>query len=397
MLVSLTIDDIQPGHYITRVIEQEGKVILRSKGKVKTQAGIAKIKSQGILKVEVDLSKSDVTTETPQQSTPTENKPETKAMPKDSEASGEDLHKANDLYLEAVMIQGEFLEKLKSGVTNDLSPVEGMSQSIIESVFDNPSAMCCLTMIKSADKYLLEHSINCSVLMAIFAEHLGYEGAMIEELTLGTMVMDLGMTWVSPEIRNRNVALSEQDWDIIRNHVEHSMDLIERCGDMPTIARTIVEQHHERIDGSGYPNGLEGDEISPFAKMAAIVDTYDAMISDRPHRKALPPAVAMKRLSKDMGLDQELVKYFIARLGVYPVGSLVKLKSGRLGIVAKANPKNPLSPVVMTFYSVTGNHHSEIKRMDLSKIEDEIDCSVQPSDFNINLPRFFRDVFLNQS
>jgi len=393
MLKILSVDEIVPGHYINRVVEQQGNVVMRSKGQVKTAVGIEKIKQQGITKVEVDLSKSSIEQSVEQPSS----EPEIACRPKDHEASGEDLHKANDLYMEAVMIQGEFLNKLKSGAANDLSPIQDMSQNIIESVFDNPSAMCCLTMIKNADQYLLEHSINCSVLIAMFADHLGYDSEIIEELSLGVLSMDLGMTWVSPEIRNNNVSLTQDDWTMIQNHVDHGLDLIERCGDMSAIARTVVEQHHERIDGSGYPNGLSGDDVSPFSRMAAIVDSYDAMISERPYQKALPPAVALKRLSKTPGLDSELVKQFIACIGIYPVGSLVKLKSGRLGLVAKANPDDMLSPVVMTFYSVVGNHHSDIKRVDLSKIDDEIEASVQPSDFNINLPRFFREVFVHQA
>ncbi|MFC3093037.1 HD-GYP domain-containing protein [Alteromonas sediminis] len=393
MLKILSVDELVPGHYVNRVVAQQGNVVMRSKGQVKTAVGIEKIKQQGITKVEVDLSKSRI--EAPAEKEQVA-EPELSCKPQNTEASGEDLHKANDLYLEAVMIQGEFLSKLKSGAANDITPIQNISQSIIESVFDNPSAMCCLTMIKNADQYLLEHGINCSVLIALFADHLGYDSVIIEELSLGVMSMDLGMTWVSPEIRNNNVSLTQDDWVMIKNHVEHGLDLLERCGDMPTISRTVVEQHHERVDGSGYPKGLSGDDVSPFARMAAIVDSYDAMISERPYQKALPPAVALKRLSKTPGLDSELVKQFIACIGIYPVGSLVKLKSGRLGLVAKPNPDDMLKPVVMTFYSVVGNHHSDIKRIDLSKIDDEIEASVQPADFNINLPRFFRDVFVHQ-
>ena len=109
----------------------------------------------------------------------------------------------------------------------------------------------------------------------------------------------------------------------------------------------------------------------------------------------LAPAVALKRLTQNKGLDNELVKQFIACIGIYPVGSLVKLKSGKLGLVAKVNADDLLNPIIMTFYSIRGGHHTDIKRLDLRNIEDEIESSVKPSDFNINLPRFFKEVFVS--
>lgn len=394
MLTTLSVDDIKPGHYVVRVKDQQGNAVVKSKGKVPSHAAIGKLKEQGIATVEVDLDKSDVHTSVSLKDHLAANR-QPNAL-HNNEASGEDLTKAHALYQDAVAIQGEFVHKLRNSSANDLSPVESLSTNIIESIFDNPSALCCLTMIKDVDKYLLEHSINCSILMAVFADHLGYDNQVVEELTCGTLLMDTGMAWVPPEILNSDDPLTDDDWELIRRHVDHSVDLVERSGDMPKLTRLVIEQHHERIDGSGYPNGLSGDEVSPFARMAAIVDTYDAMISVRSHQKPLPPAVALKRLTKTPGLDTKLVKQFIACLGIYPVGSLVKLKSGRLALVVRVNPSNLLNPTVMSFYSIRGDHHSDIKRLDLSKMDDEIEASVNPGDFNLNLPKFFRDIFIHK-
>jgi HD-GYP domain-containing protein (c-di-GMP phosphodiesterase class II) len=251
-------------------------------------------------------------------------------------------------------------------------------------------------MIKEADQYLLEHSINCSILAGIFCEFLGYDRDTIEQVSLGTLLMDIGMSSLPEDVRVSTDTFSNDDWEVMKTHVEIGIDLIEQCGDISDLSLQIIEQHHERMDGSGYPKGLTGDDISEFARIAAIVDAFDAMTSNRTHKDSVTPMQALKRLTATDNLDQELVKQFIQCIGVHPVGSLVRLKSGKLGIVSKANPKDPVNPQVMTFYSVTSQHFNEVKRIDLSLYEDEIVSGVRPEEFNLNLPKFFKDVFINQ-
>ena len=174
MLEQVPIDDLQPGMYVNQVLEQTGSLKMRSKGIVKTQAIIDSLKSKGILSVEVDLAKSKlpepaVPPEPAKEKEPEVTKPVVKPVGRDS------INEANELYSSAIAIQSSFLKSLKNGAVKDLSPMESLSQSLIESVFDNKDALSCLTMIKDTDQYLLEHSINCSVLSGIFCEFLGYD------------------------------------------------------------------------------------------------------------------------------------------------------------------------------------------------------------------------------
>ena len=395
MLEQVPIDDLQPGMYVNQVLEQTGSLKMRSKGIVKTQAIIDNLKSKGILSVEVDLAKSKlpepaVPPEPAKEKEPEVTKPVVKPVGRDS------INEANELYSSAIAIQSSFLKSLKNGAVKDLSPLESLSQSLIESIFDNKDALSCLTMIKDTDQYLLEHSINCSVLSGIFCEFLGYDRDTTEQVSLGALLMDIGMSSLPDEIRNNTGEFSSDDWEVMKTHVEIGADLVEQCGDISDLSLRIIEEHHERVDGSGYPRGLVGDEISEFARIAAIVDAYDAMTSNRTHKNSITPTQALKRLTATENLDQELVKQFIQCIGVHPVGSLVRLKSGKLGIVSKINPKDPVSPHVMTFYSVTSQHFNEVKRVDLSQYDDEIVSGVRPEEFSLNLPKFFKDVFINQ-
>ena len=182
-----------------------------------------------------------------------------------------------------------------------------------------------------------------------------------------------------------------------QTHVDESLEAIEHSDDLPEVVKDIISQHHERIDGSGYPKGLTGDDIEPLAQLAAVVDEFSRLGMPAPFGCAFATSKVLKSLARNKGLEQTLVNRLIGVLGIYPVGSLVKLKSGKLGIVSRRNPSNLLQPQVMTFYSVNSGHFQEVKRIDLAKGKDEIESSIGPDEFAINLPKFFTDVFIPQA
>jgi HD-GYP domain-containing protein (c-di-GMP phosphodiesterase class II) len=391
MLEQVSIDELKQGMYVTQVLEQSGALHMRSEGVVKSQSIVDTLKKKGILLLEVDMAKSKhhlvkdhlVKNTVPAKCKANESVESAAAKPKP--LNNASINEANDFYENALSIQSSFVKALNEGAVTDLSPMTSLSQSLIESVFDNGDALSCLTLIKDTDNYLLEHSINCSVLTGIFCKFLGYDRDSIEQASLGALLMDTGMSSIPADIRRPTAALSEDDLAVLRTHVEIGANLVEQCGDIPDLSLQVIEQHQERVDGSGYPRGLSNNDISEFARIAAIVDTYDT------------PMQALKRLSGSAGLDQSLVRQFIQCIGVHPVGSLVKLKSGKLGIVSKINPKDPINPHVMTFYSVTSNHFNEIKKIDLSLYNDEVVSGVRPEEFRINLPKFFKEVFVRQA
>ncbi|WP_100642280.1 HD-GYP domain-containing protein [Alteromonas facilis] len=398
MLKEVPISELVPGMYVNQVLKQSGRLKMRSKGLVKSQATIEQLKQKGIELLEVDLSRSQLKQDADDPSgsgskSLRERQQQTKKIAK---SESDSLSAANDLYLQAVMIQGDFVSKIQKGGPANLEKVNELSQDLIDSIFDNTSAISCLTLIKDANEYLLEHSINCSVLMGIFARHMEFDRSLIEELSLGALLMDVGMAKVPKDVYDKKGELSSQDWQLVQSHVDIGVELIEQCEEVTDIVIDVIQNHHERMDGSGYPSGKHGQEISTYARMAAIVDCYDAMISERTHQTSQTPTQVLRKLLTDTSLDQALVQQFIKCIGVHPVGSLVKLRSEKLALVSSPGKKDPLSPVVMSFYSIRNNAHSEIKRIDLSKVEDEIVAAVKPSEFKMNLPKFFREVFIHQ-
>ena len=303
---------------------------------------------------------------------------------------------AEQLFQKAMAIQQNFLNQLKSGKGADVNKLSTLTQDILECVFENQAAMICLSMVQRGNDSLLEHSLNCSIHMAILADAAGFDQQSVEYASLAGLLMDTGMVKLPPELCVPEEQLSGTDLMMYQTHVDESLAAIEHSDDLPEVVKDIVSQHHERIDGSGYPKGLSGIDIEPLAQLAAVVDEFSRLGMPAPFGNAMPTSKILKALANNKGLEQTLVNRLIGVLGIYPIGSLVKLKSGKLGIVSRRNPSNLLQPQVMTFYSINSGHFQEVKRVDLTKGSDEIESSIGPDEFAINLPKFFSDVFIPQ-
>lgn len=392
------IQDLVPGMFVARVTKQSGKLRIKTEGLVKTFDIINVLQQKGILELEVDLSRSNLaeiekhTAEDAVEEVIIDEEPKKKSV-----SEGEALNQAQELYDKAKEVHRDFLLKARDGQQAETQELIDSCADIVDCVFEHSNAISCLTLIKDSSHYLFEHSVNCSILMAVFAKHLGFDRELIDELSLGGLLMDTGMITVPTDIYEKRGPLTESEWDIVRTHVDFSIELVEQSGDVSDNTLSVIANHHERLDGSGYPAAKEGDKITVYGRMAAIVDAYDAMTSNRPHRASLSPTAALKKLlSDDSGkLDQSLVQQFIKCIGVHPVGSLVRLRSNKLGIIIRSNDKEPLKPLVMTFYSIRSEHHTEVKRLDLSKVDDDIVSTVRPEEFKMNLNKFFREVFLS--
>jgi len=393
-LINIKIDELVPGMFVSGVLKQSGQLRIKTQGLVKSKGIIEQLKSKGILEVQVDLNRSSQSV-VDKYSTP-EPEPEPTDNQIKEKTEGEALNEAQSLYDKAKIAHKRFLKRMQAGQVGNLEALKQSCNEMIESLFENANALQCLTLIKDDQEYLLQHCLNSAILMGVFAKHLGFDKELINELCLAGLLMDAGMSTVPKEIIDKPRKLNSKEWNIIKSHVDNGMEMVERMGELSDTIMNTIANHHERLDGTGYPSAKAGKYIGIYGRMAAIVDTYDALTSDRPWRKALAPTAALKQLlADDSGkIDPSLVQQFIKCIGVHPVGSLVKLKSDRLGIIIKANTTEPLKPVVMCFYSLSSGMHTELKRVDLGMVKDEIITSVRPEEFKINLNKFFREVFL---
>jgi HD-GYP domain-containing protein (c-di-GMP phosphodiesterase class II) len=235
--------------------------------------------------------------------------------------------------------------------------------------------------------------------MSIFAKYLGFDREVIEQLALGAFLHDIGKVLIPPEILHKPGKFTPQEYEVMKSHVYLGMEVLEDSPGLSKLIIEIVAQHHERLDGKGYPNQLNEQQVTQYGRMIAIVDSYDAMTAERVYKAGMHPIKAFKILMKetDNGYDTALVEQFINCLGIYPIGTLVKLTSGKLGLISRLNKAQPLLPFVRVFYNTRLNQAIAMEELDLSqaKHKDQIDCCIKPQDFNINLLRFFKEAFIN--
>jgi putative nucleotidyltransferase with HDIG domain len=260
----------------------------------------------------------------------------------------EELVQAQAILLEASALMSDVMADARMGRMIELGRVEPVVEKMIQSVLRNPGALACLGRVRQKDHYTFEHSVNVSVLLVNFCHHMGLDRSTIRAAAIGGLLHDVGKVHTPDAILNKPGPLSDEEFAQIRSHVGHGVDIAGEIPGISDLSLTIVAQHHEHMDGGGYPIGLKGNQIAQLGQMAAIVDVYEALTSSRAYRPAMEPSQALQRIfgwSKQQ-FNNELVQRFIQCVGIYPVGTLVLLDSGMLAIVTEANPVNLLRPMV---------------------------------------------------
>ncbi|MBS4041634.1 MAG: HD-GYP domain-containing protein [Flavobacteriales bacterium] len=235
--------------------------------------------------------------------------------------------------------------KIKYEYTNSINQ---LVKDILDDILSRQNIFVNLVDIKSMDNYTYEHSVNVTLLSLIIGIELNLNKDQLFELAVGAMLHDLGKTFVPVEILFKAGALKAEEFEIIKNHTTKGYEYLKNNIDISGVSRMVILQHHERIDGKGYPLNLKGQEINNLAKIVTIADVYDALTSDRPYRRAMSPNEALEYLmgGVDRFFEYQYVKAFIRRVIPYPEGTLVKLSSGDIAVIDKVNVEYPLRPQV---------------------------------------------------
>jgi HD-GYP domain-containing protein (c-di-GMP phosphodiesterase class II) len=228
--------------------------------------------------------------------------------------------------------------------------------------------------------------------MGIFAHAHGFGPAETEQCITGGLLHDLGQAFIDEELLERAGPLTPEEYASVKSHVDLGLRVANDHTETTEIIRQIILEHHERFDGSGYPQGLSGQDISIHGRMFSIVDTYDAVTNNRCYKSAVPSSAGMRTLLELSGshFDQSLVHQFIKCMGVYPTGSLVKLSNGILAVVIAQTPGHPLKPLVRTIFSIKTYAYVQPRLLDLmSPAHDEKIVSYEdPGKYGINVNHF---------
>lgn len=243
------------------------------------------------------------------------------------------------------------VDTLRSAVTKqsvEVNAARTAVANISEVIREDPTASLWLTRLQSDDDYTSRHAVNSCVLALTFGHYMGLEGRALENVGLGTLLMDVGRMIVPGHVFPKPGELSATEWACVRRHVTDGVRLLNRSS-VPEDALDIVRMHHERALGQGYPNGLVADHIPWSALIAGLVDSYDAMLHRRPYREAYQPSEAIRVLYHEAGstFGEDLVQSFVRYLGTYPVGSVVELDNGAIGVVVGNHPGAGIWPTVL--------------------------------------------------
>ncbi|MBF0341507.1 MAG: HD-GYP domain-containing protein [Magnetococcales bacterium] len=278
-----------------------------------------------------------------------------------------EIHQAAKVKAHARTLVGSILEDARLGKQVTLSPVKDAVRNMADSMFRNPDALLSLSLIKQRDEYTFMHSVNVGVMLMSFCRMLGMEEEEIINVGIGGMLHDIGKMRTPEGILNKEGKLSDEEFAIMKRHVTYSRKILSETPGIAEVSMHVAAQHHERFDGSGYPMGLKGEEINRFGQMAAIVDVYDAITSDRCYHKGNPPHLALKRMLEwsRYHFSAELYQKFVQCVGIYPMGTLVRLENGLLGVVSRPNHDSLLHPLVVVVINGKTGQRVQPREVDL--------------------------------
>jgi len=229
--------------------------------------------------------------------------------------------------------------------------IKNISTDLVNEVLSAKSTSISMLDIKSVSDYYYEHSVNITVLSLIIGTEMGLSTDELESLAFGALLVDIGCNWLDKEVLLKESELDSSEFEKVKDHVQLGFEYITKNTIFNAHVKSIIMHHHERIDGSGYPSGLKGDNIHKLAKIVMVADVYDALTSDRPYRRAYNQHEAIEYIMGRAGslFDFDIANIFSRKVIPYPVGTYVKLSNNQKGVITENNSNHPLRPVIRTF------------------------------------------------
>jgi HD-GYP domain-containing protein (c-di-GMP phosphodiesterase class II) len=374
---------------------------IRNRFLISSQDEIRKIISAGIHDVVIDSSKGLDVQDAPtlaeaQAATEREIVEIVAKAPVQTRVSlGEEMQRAVQIRHQASTLVRTVMQDARLGKAIELDQVQPVVQNITESILRNPGALVGLLRIKTKDDYTFLHSVSVCTLLVAFCRSRNMAPDITREAGLGGLLHDTGKALVPDHILNKPGPLTDEEFAIIKKHPEDGYNILKQSPEIGPIPLDITLHHHERRDGSGYPGKQANDEISELAQMAAIVDVYDAITADRVYHKGMSAAAALRKIYEwsKFHFNPTYAQEFMRCVGIYPVGTMVLLESGRLGVVVEPHETNLLAPKVNVFFHTKKNVYIKPETVDLSRGVgfgggDKIVGHESPAKWNVDPMRF---------
>ena len=368
------IDELRPGMLVEKLDRAWFTTpFLRHKMTITSDQQIAQLKACGVQTLIVSLEAEEVK-EGPVVESGITDEP---AVPAEKETASvppvvpydEELPAARQVYQAAKIVIQDAMHDVRFGRAINVDAVRKVVSDMMDSVFRNPDALSSLSRLKQFDEYTFYHSVNTALLAMSVGRSLGFDRSALHVVGVGTLLHDIGKMKIPLEVLNKPGRFEAHEMEIMKQHVLRGVEVLNSTTGLGDSYVQPALEHHERVNGAGYPHRRAKHDISQFGLITAIVDIYDAMTSDRCYHKGQPAHQALQflyRLSLEGHLDSTLVQRFIQVVGVYPVGSVVELNTGETGIVKRVNHHAPLAPIVLLVRSAGNTLLSKPNEQDLS-------------------------------
>ena len=389
MLQTVDVADLRPGMYVQKLLGPWMQHPFWRTSFLLDRERIAELQGSGVEQVVVDLSRSEheagadeATTATEAPAGPAPDRPadhqpapepeRRRVIAADGAVSlASELSRARRICDEGRDAVEAMFREVRLGRGVDAGHVMPLLDEITGSVDRHPTALVSVARLKDADSYTYLHSVAVSALMTMLARQLQLSDDEVRDAALGGLLHDMGKAMLPPEVLNKPGKLTDEEFATVRQHPVHGERLLRDGGVTQEAVLHIARHHHEKVNGTGYPQRLSGAELPLLTRMSAICDVYDAITSNRPYKNGWDPGESLRRMAGWQGhFDEALMKSFVRSLGIYPIGALVRLASDRLAVVVEQNPATLLAPRVRVFYSIKQRKHLLMTDLDLATAGD---------------------------
>lgn len=303
----------------------------------------------------------------------------------------EEIAQAIEIQREVKQVTQQLMRDVRVGKLIDEEKIRQIVEKILDSIVRNQDALLTLGTIRKIDEYTYKHSMNVCTMMVMFCSSLNLNRDCVTQVGVGALLHDIGKARIHPNILSKTSMLTEEESEKLKEHVDYGCEILSQASWFSPTAMSVVAEHHEHFDGTGYPKGLKGDEISIYGQVASIVNMYDILTSDRWYRKGMEPTAALAKLLgwSKYYFNEELVHRFIRRIGIYPIGTLVRLDNGLLAVVLEQGVRDLLHPVVRAVYDTKKGWAVKPRDIDLAnpggvKGDIKIVCAELPEKWKID-------------